>query len=58
MHEPPSDLNMTSPESSVMAVAGKKQEVDWENLKQIVEERNGMPEPITHNRYAQDEFYN
>ncbi|MBA2655157.1 MAG: L,D-transpeptidase family protein [Gammaproteobacteria bacterium] len=46
--EPPSDLNMISAERSLLSAAHKRTgDIDWACVRQIVEQQNGMPEPVS-----------
>ena len=54
MPESANDLNMPSPEQAVLTAA-KQNNINWEAVRQIVEQQNGMPEPIvSNNQYCEN----
>jgi L,D-transpeptidase ErfK/SrfK len=53
--EPPSELNMLSPRKELLTANHKQQMIDWQSVWQILEQKNGVPEPIGHN---QEPVYN
>jgi L,D-transpeptidase ErfK/SrfK len=65
MSEPPSDLNMISPERSILTAATRDREaINWDSVRKVVEQQNGMPEPVScyrgnnynDNNYNYDEY--
>ena len=44
--ESPSDLNMISAERSVLAATHDKDNINWDSVRQIIEQQNGVPEPV------------
>jgi L,D-transpeptidase ErfK/SrfK len=44
--EPPSELNMISAERSILAAIHRKYNVNWNCARQIIEQQDGIPEPI------------
>jgi L,D-transpeptidase ErfK/SrfK len=47
LSEPPGDLNIISVERSVLAANHKPGDVNWQEVRRIAEQQNGMPEPVT-----------
>lgn len=52
LKEPPSELNMISAEKSVLAAAHNYHYVNWASVRDIIEQKNGMPEMVGGSQYT------
>lgn len=52
LSEPPSELNMISAERSILDATHNGTDIAWDSVRQIVEQQNGIPEPIVWDQYT------